>query len=89
MPIHFSWAFYMSYFDFLSFLFCLVWSYISYLHYSSCIYVSYLALRFACGFLRPSSRDLVLPGGLRSGSPLVVLVYRMAYLLVRVEFYPN
>ena len=47
-----------------------------------------LALVWFRVFLRPSPGTVRL-GGLRSGSPLVVLVYRMAYPLVRVDFYPN
>ena len=92
LTIPFFLGFFISHFD--SCPSCLVWSgsYLSYLYYliSSCTYVILsCASRFACGFLRPSSRDLVRLGGFRSGSLLVDLVYRMAYLLVRVDLYPN
>ena len=48
-------GFYISNSVFLSFLSCLVWSYISYLYYFVVVVLMllYLALRFACGFLRP------------------------------------
>ena len=49
----------------------------------------YIALRFRLRLSEALSRDSVQPGGFWSGSPLVDLVYRMAYLLVRVDFYPN
>ena len=71
---------------------CLVWSdlYLSYLYYLTVVVfmLFYLALRFACGVLRPFPRYLVRLGGSRSGSLLVDLVYRMAYLLVRVDVLP-
>ena len=53
----------------------------SYLCYLNCV-----AFRLR---LSEASWDVVRLGGFRSGSLLVDLVYRMAYLLVRVEFYPN
>ena len=87
--IHVSWVF--VYLFLISCPSCLVWSG---LILAICIalvvfMLFYLALRFACGVLRPSSRDLVRLGGFRSGSLLFDLVYRMAYLLVRVDLYPN
>ena len=48
----------------------------------------YLARRFVCGLLRLAFGTCS-AWGFRSGSPLVDLVYRMAYLLVRVDLYPN
>ena len=78
-------------FWFLSFLSCLVRSYLGYVDCLDMVVVNLftshcasLALGSCLGFLRPCSWDLVRLGGLRSGSPLVNLVYRMAYLLVRV-----
>ena len=70
---------------------CLVWSGLILDKYVvlSCSYLCYLTgaasrLRFS-----EASWDFVRLGGSWSGSLLVDLVYRMAYLLVRVEFYPN
>ena len=69
---------------------CLVWSGLIIIICNAVVVVMlfYLALRFACEFLRPFLGTCSAWGSW-SGSLLVDLVYRMAYLLVRVEFYPN
>ena len=83
-------------FRFLSFLLSPVWSYIRNVCCVSTVrsLFSYFALRLVAwgcclGGSEASSWTRV---GLVvgwSGSPLADLVYRMAYPLVRVEFYPN
>ena len=79
-------------FRFLSFLSCLVRSYLSYGYSIDMIVVmlsnsrcASLAMGFRVGSSEAFSWDFVLLGGLRSGSCLVDLVYRMAYPLVTTD----
>ena len=85
----------------LSFLSCLVWSYFRYAF--DCVMIVFMLssyLRYSCAtrivcegplfwVLRPSVRDFVRPGVLWSGSLLGDIFCRMAYPLVKVEFYLN
>ena len=85
----FLWDFCISIFD--SCPFCLVWSCLILAQYVvlQCSYLCYLICAASRLRLSEASWDVVRLGGPWSGSLLVDLVYRMAYLLVRVEFYPN